>query len=58
MLLVHDLALRYTVQYSYTTSITIVSRGVPMDARIQLMIKSKSIYLGYKVHNNYTFEWK
>ena len=41
--LVLDLALRYTVQYySYSTSITLVSQEVPMDARTQLVIKSKS----------------
>ena len=39
MFLVHDLALRYTVQYSYTTSINVVSRVVSMDARTQLMTK-------------------
>ena len=53
MFLVHDLKLCYAVQYSYTTSITVVSWVVPMDARTQLMIKSESDT--YKVH---TFEWK
>ena len=46
-LMVHDLALRYTVQYSYTTSITVVSRVVPMDARTQLMTKFTWINIIY-----------